>query len=173
MQGMSSWAGWLLTAVLLHPSSDALWAYTGLLPHYLPTRIPLTIKVLPAPETAPAPEPAPAPAPDEALLDTLRQSFAWRSPRAPLQKIPAKVSVSAVAHAARPVALERPAFLQKTGMTGAERGTAIHAFMQSVPFDGTAPDLDAEVQRQIDARLLDAGLAGKLDLDRVRPFPCR
>lgn len=170
MQGMSSWAGWLLTAVLLHPSSDALWAYTGLLPHYLPTRIPLTIKVLPAPEAAPAPEPASAPAPDEALLDTLRQSFAWRSPRAPLQKIPAKVSVSAVAHAARPVALERPAFLQKTGMTGAERGTAIHAFMQSVPFDGTAPDLDAEVQRQIDARLLDAGLADKLDLDRVRPF---
>ena len=170
MQGMSSWAGWLLTAVLLHPSSDALWAYTGLLPHYLPTRIPLTIKVLPAPEAAPVPEPAPAPAPDEALLDTLRQSFAWRSPRAPLQKIPAKVSVSAVAHAARPVALERPAFLQKTGMTGAERGTAIHAFMQSVPFDGTAPDLDAEVQRQIDARLLDAGLADKLDLDRVRPF---
>ena len=46
----------LLTAVLLHPSSDALWAYTGLLPHYLPTRIPLTIKVLPAPEAAPAPE---------------------------------------------------------------------------------------------------------------------
>ena len=170
MQGMSSWAGWLLTAVLLHPSSDALWAYTGLLPHYLPTRTPLTIKVLPAPEAAPAPDEAPAPAPDEALLDTLRQSFAWRSPRAPLQKIPAKVSVSAVAHAARPVALERPAFLQKTGMTGAERGTAIHAFMQSVPFDGTAPDLDAEVQRQIDARLLDAGLADKLDLDRVRPF---
>lgn len=170
MQGMSSWAGWLLTAVLLHPSSDALWAYTGLLPHYLPTRIPLTIKVLPAPEAAPVPEPAPPPAPDEALLDTLRQSFAWCSPRAPLQKIPAKVSVSAVAHAARPVALERPAFLQKTGMTGAERGTAIHAFMQSVPFDGTAPDLDAEVQRQIDARLLDAGLADKLDLDRVRPF---
>ena len=170
MQGMSSWAGWLLTAVLLHPSSDALWAYTGLLPHYLPTRIPLTIKVLPAPEAAPVPEPAPAPAPDEALLDTLRQSFAWCSPRAPLQKIPAKVSVSAVAHAARPVALERPAFLQKTGMTGAERGTAIHAFMQSVPFDGTAPDLDVEVQRQIDARLLDAGLADKLDLDRVRPF---
>ena len=170
MQGMSSWAGWLLTAVLLHPSSDALWAYTGLLPHYLPTRMPLTIKVLPAPEAAPTPEPAPAPAPDEALLDTLRQSFAWRSPRAPLQKIPAKVSVSAVAHAARPVALERPAFLQKTGMTGAERGTAIHAFMQSVPFDGTAPDLDVEVQRQIDARLLDAGLADKLDLDRVRPF---
>ena len=170
MQSMNSWAGWLLTATLLHPHSDALWAHTGLLPHYLPTRVPLTVRLLAASEVAPAPAEIPAPAPDAALLDTLRQSFAWHSPRAPLQKIPAKVSVSAVAHAARPVALERPAFLQKSGLTGAERGTAIHAFMQSVPFDGPAPDLDAEVQRQIDARLLDPALADKLDLDRVRPF---
>ena len=170
MQSMNSWAGWLLTATLLHPHSDALWAHTGLLPHYLPTRVPLTVRLLAASEAAPAPAEIPAPAPDAALLDTLRQSFAWHSPRAPLQKIPAKVSVSAVAHAARPVALERPAFLQKSGLTGAERGTAIHAFMQSVPFDGPAPDLDAEVQRQIDARLLDPALADKLDLDRVRPF---
>ena len=170
MQSMNSWAGWLLTATLLHPHSDALWAHTGLLPHYLPTRVPLTVRLLAASEAAPAPAEPPAPAPDAALLDTLRQSFAWHSPRAPLQKIPAKVSVSAVAHAARPVALERPAFLQKSGLTGAERGTAIHAFMQSVPFDGPAPDLDAEVQRQIDARLLDPALADKLDLDRVRPF---
>ena len=170
MQSMNSWAGWLLTATLLHPHSDALWAHTGLLPHYLPTRVPLTVRLLAASEAAPAPAEIPAPAPDAALLDTLRQSFAWHSPRAPLQKIPAKVSVSAVAHAARPVALERPAFLQKSGLTGAERGTAIHAFMQSVPFDGPAPDLDVEVQRQIDARLLDPALADKLDLDRVRPF---
>ena len=170
MQSMNSWAGWLLTATLLHPHSDALWAHTGLLPHYLPTRVPLTVRLLAASEAAPAPAEIPAPAPDAALLDTLRQSFAWHSPRAPLQKIPAKVSVSAVAHATRPVALERPAFLQKSGLTGAERGTAIHAFMQSVPFDGPAPDLDAEVQRQIDARLLDPALADKLDLDRVRPF---
>ena len=170
MQSMNSWAGWLLTATLLHPHSDALWAHTGLLPHYLPTRVPLTVRLLAASEAAPAPAEIPAPAPDAALLDTLRQSFAWHSPRAPLQKIPAKVSVSAVAHAARPVALERPAFLQKSGLTGAERGTAIHAFMQSVPFGGPAPDLDAEVQRQIDARLLDPALADKLDLDRVRPF---
>ena len=170
MQSMNSWAGWLLTATLLHPHSDALWAHTGLLPHYLPTRVPLTVRLLAASEAAPAPAEIPAPAPDAALLDTLRQSFAWHSPRAPLQKIPAKVSVSAVAHAARPVALERPAFLQKSGLTGAERGTAIHAFMQSVPFDGPAPDLDAEVRRQIDARLLDPDLADKLDLDRVRPF---
>ena len=167
---MTSWAGWILTAALLHPDSSALWEYTSFLPHYGLHRAPLAIRVLPLPEETEQPPAPPAPAADPAVVEMLKASFAWRSPRAALEKVPAKVSVSAVAHAARPIALERPAFLQKTGMTGAERGTAIHAFMQSVPFDGPAPDLDAEVRRQTDLQLLDPALADKLDLDAVRPF---
>lgn len=170
MRGMGSWAGWLLTAAMLHPGSDALWAHTNFLPHHRKTGVPLDIRLLPLPERTEQPPAPPAAAADPALVAQLRASFAWQSPRAALEKVPAKVSVSAVAHAARPVALERPAFLQKSGMTGAERGTAIHAFMQSVPFDGPAPDLAAEVQRQTGLQLLDAALADKLDLDAVRPF---
>lgn len=170
MRGMGSWAGWLLTAAMLHPGSDALWAHTNFLPHHRKTGVPLDIRLLPLPEQTEQPPAPPAAAADPALVAQLRASFAWQSPRAALEKVPAKVSVSAVAHAARPVALERPAFLQKSGMTGAERGTAIHAFMQSVPFDGPAPDLTAEVQRQTGLQLLDAALADKLDLDAVRPF---
>jgi len=170
MRGMGSWAGWLLTAAMLHPGSDALWAHTNFLPHHRKTGVPLDIRLLPLPEQTEQPPAPPAAAADPALVAQLRASFAWQSPRAALEKVPAKVSVSAVAHAARPVALERPAFLQKSGMTGAERGTAIHAFMQSVPFDGPAPDLTAEVQRQTELQLLDAALADKLDLDAVRPF---
>ena len=170
MRSMTSWAGWILTAALLHPDSSALWEYTSFLPHYGLHRAPLTIRVLPLPEETEQPPAPPAPAADPAVVEMLKASFAWCSPRAALEKVPAKVSVSAVAHAARPVALERPAFLQKTGMTGAERGTAIHAFMQSVPFDGPAPDLDAEVRRQTDLQLLDPALADKLDLNAVRPF---
>lgn len=170
MRGMGSWAGWLLTAAMLHPGSDALWAHTNFLPHHRKTGVPLDIRLLPLPDQTEQPPAPPAAAADPALVAQLRASFAWQSPRAALEKVPAKVSVSAVAHAARPVALERPAFLQKSGMTGAERGTAIHAFMQSVPFDGPAPDLAAEVQRQTGLQLLDAALADKLDLDAVRPF---
>ena len=170
MRSMTSWAGWILTAALLHPDSSALWEYTSFLPHHRPTEVPLTIRLVALPENAEQPPAPRAPQPDPATVEMLKASFAWHSPRAALEKVPAKVSVSAVAHAARPVALERPAFLQKTGMTGAERGTAIHAFMQSVPFDGPAPDLDAEVRRQTDLQLLDPALADKLDLDAVRPF---
>lgn len=170
MRSMGSWAGWILTATMLHPDSDALWNYTSFLPHHRPTKVALGIRLLPLPEQTEQPPAPPAPAADPAAVARLRASFAWQSPRAALEKIPAKVSVSAVAHAARPVALERPAFLQKSGMTGAERGTAIHAFMQSVPFDGPAPDLTAEVRRQTELQLLDPALADKLDLDAVRPF---
>ena len=55
-------------------------------------------------------------------------------------------------------------------MTGAERGTAIHAFLQSVPFTQEQPDLVAEVERQTALRLLDPALAKVLDLNVVRPF---
>lgn len=170
MRSMGSWAGWILTATMLHPDSDVLWNYTSFLPHHRPTKVALGIRLLPLPEQTEQPPAPPAPAADPAAVARLRASFAWQSPRAALEKIPAKVSVSAVVHAARPVALERPAFLQKSGMTGAERGTAIHAFMQSVPFDGPAPDLTAEVRRQTELQLLDPALADKLDLDAVRPF---
>ncbi len=170
MRSMTSWAGWILTAALLHPDSSALWEYTSFLPHYGLHRAPLTIRVLPLPEETEQPPAPPAPAADPAVVEDAEGQLCWRSPREALEKVPAKVSVSAVAHAALPVALERPAFLQKTGMTGAERGTAIHAFMQSVPFDGPAPDLDAEVRRQTDLQLLDPALADKLDLNAVRPF---
>ena len=170
MRSMGSWAGWILTATMLHPDSDALWNYTSFLPHHRPTKVALGIRLLPLPEQTEQPPAPPAPAADPTAVARLRASFAWQSPRAALEKVPAKVSVSAVVHAARPVALERPAFLQKSGMTGAERGTAIHAFMQSVPFDGPAPDLTAEVRRQTELQLLDPALADKLDLDAVRPF---
>ncbi len=170
MRSMGSWAGWILTATMLHPDSDALWNYTSFLPHHRPTKVALGIRLLPLPEQTEQPPAPPAPAADPAAVARLRASFAWQSPRAALEKVPAKVSVSAVVHAARPVAMERPAFLQKSGMTGAERGTAIHAFMQSVPFDGPAPDLTAEVRRQTELQLLDPALADKLDLDAVRPF---
>ena len=170
LQSMSSWGAWLMTAALLHPDSHALWDITGMLPHTLPTRVPLTIRVYTGQDAETEPPQAEPAAPDAEFARVLRQNFAWRSPRAALETIPAKVSVSAVTHAAKPVALERPAFMQKSGLTGAERGTAIHAFMQSVPFDSPAPDLAAEVQRQIDAELLDKNLSEKLRLSDVQPF---
>ncbi len=169
LRQFSSWAGWILTAVLLHPDSDALWQYAEFLPRHLSTNAPLTVRVVQPPAAAELPEPEADAKPDPILYESIMAGFSWTAPDAPLREIPAKVSVSAVTHAARQVALERPAFLQKSGMTGAERGTAIHAFLQSVPFDRDL-DLKAEVDRQITLRLLDPDLAAQLRLEDLRPF---
>lgn len=170
LQNFQSWGAWLLTAALCHPGADALWRCTDLLPPHVLSDAPLRICLDTAAEAeAPAPPAAPVEA-DEELRAALLQNFAWQDPARPLRDVPAKVSVSAVTHAARAEVLQRPAFLQKSGLTGAERGTALHAFLQSLPFDTTPDTLDAEVQRQRDLRLLDADLAGHLDLDTVRPF---
>ena len=170
LQGFQNWGGWLLTAALRHPMGQKLWGYTEFLPTYVSSQAPLQVQVETPPPPAAAAVPQPEAQPDAALQQALLQNFQWQDPAELLHDIPVKVSVSAVTHAARDVALERPAFLQKDGMTGAERGTALHAFLQSMPFEEAEPDLDAEVQRQLDLRLLDPGLAKVLDLEAVRPF---
>ena len=171
LQGFSSWAGWLLTAALCHPAGGELWRYSSFLPHTRPSAAPLCVRIARAAPAAEAgAQPQPPAAADAALLAELRRGFAWQDPDRALCEVPAKVSVSAVTHPAGSVRLERPAFLQKAGLTGAERGTAIHAFMQSVPFDGPAPDLAAEVRRQVQMQLLDPALAEQLRLEDVRPF---
>ena len=43
MRSMTSWAGWILTAALLHPDSSALWEYTSFLPHHRLNGVPLAI----------------------------------------------------------------------------------------------------------------------------------
>ena len=170
LQDCQSWSGWLLTAALRHPNSDALWKKTDFLPSQGQSDAPLVIRLLTPPEAAPAAQPQPEAHPDEALEAALLENFAWHSPDEALQDVPVKVSVSNVTHATRQAVLQRPAFLQKSGMTGAERGTAIHAFLQSVPFTQEQPDLVAEVERQTALRLLDPALAKVLDLNVVRPF---
>lgn len=170
LQGFQHWGGWLLTAALRHPAGEPLWKYTSFLPTCTDTKAPLQVRVETPPPPAAEAAPQSAAEPDKALEQTLLHNFAWQDPAALLHDIPAKVSVSAVTHAARDVALERPAFMQKTGLTGAERGTAIHAFLQSMPFEEGEPDLDAEVQRQLNLNLLDPELAKVLDLEAVRPF---
>ena len=133
MLGAQNWALWLLTAAMLHPASEELWKYSELLPHHIPTEAPLNIRLLDPPPAVQAAEPEAPALPDDALTERLLEAFTWQSPNKALETIPVKVSVSAVTHTKQELTLRRPAFLQKSGMTGAERGTAIHAFFAERP----------------------------------------
>lgn len=117
--------------------------------------------------------------PDPELVQKLREGFAWKYPSAPLANVPAKVSVTSVVHRAEQTTLERPAFLSKDGLTAAERGTALHSFLEHVDFvrlagaqqDGALEDaIRAERDRQVALRLMAPEIAEKLALDGVRAF---
>lgn len=166
----SGWGDWLLASVLRSPASIDVWRYVDAKPTFGDAFAPLTVRMVPPPMAVEQPTPPQPVPPDKVLLAELMQGFSRQSPRDALRDIPAKVSVTAVTQAQSQQRLERPAFMQKSGLTGAERGVAIHAFMQSVPFDRDTVDLAAEVLRQKELQLLDPLLAEKLDLDVVRPF---
>ena len=181
-----SFADWLRAALLVHPNGGPLRRLAGNLElPFADTRstIALTVQadVLP-PEEVPAEAEEPTrPEADPALVETLRQGFGWRYPAAALADIPAKVSVTSLVHAAEQTTLERPGFLSKDGLTAAEMGTALHAFLEHADFGALAAVRDAEDdavlaavlaerERQAAAQLTPPAIAGKLDVYKILRF---
>ena len=180
----NSFADWLRAALLVHPNGGPLrrMAENLELP-FVDTASTIALSV--AAESAEAElsateETLPAEAEaDPALTEQLRQGFAWQYPAAGLAAVPAKVSVTSIVHKQEQTTLERPGFLSKDGLTAAEMGTALHAFLEHADFAALAAakasgTLDeailAERDRQVDAQLTPPEIADKLDVRRIRRF---
>ena len=181
-----SFADWLRAALLVHPNGGPLRRLAGNLE--LPfvdtgSTLTLTVQADPLPPAGPRTEEnaPPQPAADPALVETLRQGFGWQYPAAALADIPAKVSVTSLVHAAERTTLERPGFLSKDGLTAAEMGTALHAFLEHADFAALAAVrcgedaavLDAvrtERERQVAAQLTPPAIAEKLDENKILRF---
>lgn len=88
-------------------------------------------------------------------------------------KIPSKVSASALVHTAesdKHIAATRPAFMQEEQMTGAEKGTAMHTFLQYVDFSRLEQDTEQEKQRLVQHGFLTAEQAGVIDTHDIESF---
>ena len=180
----NSFADWLRAALLVHPFGGPLRRLAGDLElPFVFTESEIAVSVQ---EAGPEPEasgqepeqPAAAPA-DPALVAGLQEGFVWRYPAAELAAVPAKVSVTSIVHKAEQTTLERPAFLSKDGLTAAEMGTALHAFLEHADFSalaaakaagGLEKAILAERQRQVDRQLVAPEIAEKLDVSRIRRF---
>ena len=180
----NSFADWLRAALLVHPFGGPLRRLAGDLElPFVFTESEITVSVQ---EAGPEPEasgqepeqPAAVPA-DPALVAGLQEGFAWHYPAAELAAVPAKVSVTSIVHKAEQTTLERPAFLSRDGLTAAEMGTALHAFLEHADFSALAAAkaagrlekaILAERQRQVDRQLVAPEIAEKLDVSRIRRF---
>ena len=183
-QQANSFADWLRAALLVHPFGGALRRQAGDLElPFVFTESEITVTVQESRPEPEEPEQEPeqteaAPA-DPALVEALRAGFSWQYPAAKLAEVPAKVSVTSIVHRAEQTTLERPAFLSKDGLTAAEMGTALHAFLEHADFAaladakaaGTLDEaISAERRRQTETRLVAPEIAEKLNVSRIRRF---
>ena len=170
---------WVMQAVMAHPQAQSFCRQleVEVMPQPLASERELADRFTVSLEADEVSEPAPAcpvhlpeAAPDEALACALREHFAWRYPNEALTRVPAKVSVTALTHEAAEPTLERPGFLYKEGLTAAEKGTALHAFLQHADLAAAAAGPEGEARRQVEAKLLDESLYEKMDFSRLRQF---
>ena len=173
LDAAQNWSEWLTIAALLHPDAGVLRVKSGVQLAPSQTASKLEVEIAAGEQAEEEVRPAqmlPDKQPDKEFLQALEQSFAWQDPKKFLRTIPGKVSVTAVVHGEREEQLSRPAFLYKEGLTAAERGTAMHAFLQAADLKLAASDLEAEIRRQTEALLLQPEMAEKLDRQALKKF---
>ena len=80
------------------------------------------------------------------------------------------MTVTQLTESFRPATAHRPAFVRRDGLNAAERGTALHEFMQHCDLRAAAEDPSAEAARLRDRQFLSKEAAASIDADRVRAF---
>ncbi len=145
---------WILSAALRHPSGDHLRALAGddSLPIFT-AQTAWNIDLLRSPKPVNTKsEDCVIPPPDAQFLNKIKTRIEYSYPYAKVSAMPAKLAASALSH--REIRREaaarlRPAFLSERGLTPAERGTALHTFMQFADYKAAAIDAHSEIARLI------------------------
>ncbi len=162
VENASDFAQWLLMCAFVHPKVKLLREDSGMDDIItIPTKaewqvfhrfVSASNEIKDEQEAAAEKPPA-----DTQLLHLLEERFAETYQYADRTIVPTKVSASALAHSDSQlyhIAESRPAFMQQNNMTGVERGTAMHTFLQYVDFSRMETDLQAEKQRLVDGQFL-------------------
>lgn len=148
-----SYCDWILAALLHHPgghplrnlcAKDALELLDDGNPWDIAIQTPLE-----AGEALP-PKRVPLPADLELLLD-IEKRFAYVYPFSGAVAAPTKMAVSAIAKedGAAYRFSRRPRFISSRGLTGAEKGNALHHFMQFSDYNKARDDLEEEIRRMV------------------------
>ncbi len=177
VRGASSISDWLLLCALRHPSGGALRDLAGALPGVtVPAGEPWSINLIyPVREEIQEQErKAAAPAQsDEALKQEIERKMDAQYPYAALQGVQSKVAASDLAareFSEQYAVTSRPAFLSEKGLTPAERGTALHAFMEFADYRKAGEDTEAERDRLVEQRFITQEQGEAVELDKVRAF---
>ncbi len=108
--------------------------------------------------------------PDMALYETLVKRSAWEYPFKASQNIPAKAGVSSLTHGEMHKKMLFSAKPTHGSLSGADRGTALHTFMQFCDFGLAKVDPKAEIQRLKEKRFITEKQAEVIDQKKLEAF---
>ena len=177
VRSASSLADWLLLCALRHPDGRVLRSSAGAGEDLVvPAGEPWDIRLIRPENRAEAeavPEVIPQAEADPETERLLEENLDYVYPYAALNGVCAKEAVSELAgekFEARFTAVSRPAFLAETGMTPAERGTALHAYLQYADYSKAAADPRGELERLVREKYITPAQAQAVDLERAGTF---
>jgi len=171
-------ADWLMMALIRHPSGSILRKLGGcenieLIDDLTPWRVEIAYPPEKREEGAKPAALTRTALPDSATLSLLRERLSWRYPFENQTQIPAKLAVSSIGKSDSAAANRmrtRPRFMGERTLTGAERGNALHKFMQFSGYSLAREDVSAEAQRIQRLGFLTLAEAESLDLGRLHAF---
>ena len=170
---------WIVMCALLHPDGEPLRALCDVeVDHDADSEFSFACRVIDTPFDADDEEAAVAVHPDvsvnSALTEELQRHVDFLYPYEGLCGLPVKVAASTLAHRFSSSAydrhLSRPAFMSDDTLTSAEKGTALHAFMQFADFAAAREDIGKELRRLTDDGYLTAQQAQSIDIERACRF---
>ncbi len=164
---------WILAALLMHPDGQRLRALSGL--DITPETTEHHIKISffkGYSESEIKEEQSDTDVADLELVSALEKNFRFEYPNKTLCDIGIKASVSELAKAEENdffAYSERPAFMEKGGLSAAEKGTAAHKVMQFIDMSGK-PDVDSEIERLCEYRFISENEAAAVDRATIKRF---
>lgn len=111
--------------------------------------------------------------PDKEILDFLEKRFSRSYKYRERTIIPSKISASTLVHSDMQmyhIAQSRPAFMQESSMTGAEKGTAMHTFLQYADFERLADYPSEEVENLRKAGFISDEQSAVIKAEDIRRF---
>lgn len=177
MLSLHSLGDWLISAFLRHPDAQLLRHIAGdTLPDTLSSDAPLICREYIAAELADSSvcetDKAQGQA-DMQLVAAINERIGYQYPFAALHAVPVKMAASVLAHKETDsefIAHSKPSFLSTDGLTGAQRGTATHAFMQYADHTAAANDPAAEAERLYHDGFLTEQQVQALNISHIRTF---
>ena len=109
---------------------------------------------------------------DEEMVREFSRRMDWQCPALSLRDVPSKVTASSLHRYSEKnvTASSRPAFMDETGLTATQKGSALHKFMEKADPLAAAESIENEISRLCDAGIMSEAERKVLDRKKLDDF---